>query len=359
MNTRVISSSTIDEIAKQILAYDLIHKIQIPTRIDPATTYDKGLEENYRPSDISGVKAILAKFAPTKEEMATMDSLLRWNFRNAGTIVRSSYGLIAAALNGLNKDRHDNDQSTMAVQVSDNLAMQFSQESLWAIKRMTRMTVATGAHECKIPLRDLDSEYAELIDMSKMFGTDVYDVEADTVKSILKDLTSTTPIDKTQNRKMLARKLCLQMIQAIAEYRQDDTFGRLRGFMNNVCHFANLVRILTTGENHSLNRLCCDVLDQVHSTDRLLNSNCIAAIGLMERIKNDEVVYDRILELGKHQHRVMALEVSSCVGLFAYLVKQSQSLIEIDSDVRNTLSRLLKYSGISNRYTSEINNKKG
>lgn len=357
MNTRVISSDSIDELAKLILDADFKNAVEVPTRLSAVTTYDQRLAENYRPQDVALIKQVLVKSNLTSEEMSTMDALLRWNFRNNGTLVRSVYGLIATALAPLIQGSSSRDMTIAASGLDIDFPVAFSKENMWAIRRMIRMTVATGAHECKIPRNAMWSEYDELIKMSDMFGTDVYDVEVDMIKNQLLSLSSTDPIDKTRPKMEVARKLCLQMVMAISEYRQDDTFGRLRGFLNNVCHFASIVRIESSAQGSGLNRLCMDVLDQVHSTDRLLNSNCIAAQGLLDRMKKGEVVYGSILELGKHQHRVMAIEVASCIGMFSYLIKQCGELIDKNDVVYKTMSRLLKFSGISARYTSEITNK--
>lgn len=353
---RVISSEVIDQIAKLILEYDLSDKIQIPSRLHGDTTYERGLATNYRTEDINGIRAILLAKAMTPDELFVLDALLRWNFRNSGGLMRSAYGLLGAAVSDLMPSVTQGQTIAESV-VKDNMTMSFVRESMMAIRRMVRMTVAMGAHECKIPRNELSVEYESLIDMSRMFGTDGYDVESSKIRTILAELRSNTPIDQTQDRTDLARKLCLQMVIAISEYRRDDTFGRLRGFMNNVCHFANFVRVMSSDNNPELNRLAQDLLDQAHSTDRLLNSNCITALGLIKNMNNGDVVYDRILELGKHQHRVMALEVASCIGLFSYLVKSAAYMVQDDSDVRKTLSRLLNFSGVATRYTKEVANK--
>lgn len=354
--SRVVSSAVVDGLAQQVLHYDDIGHIEIPERINPESAYDRGLVENYRADDVAFVRRAMVQFNMSTDELFALDSILRWNFRNSGTLVRSAYGLIAVALQSILPTGYQ-DLSITAANPAVDLTRSLVGESMLAIRRIVRMTVATGAHECKIPRNQLSEEYNQLIHISKNQWTPEAEVESEHILRTLHSITSSTPIDQTQEKMKVARELALQMVTAISEYRQDDTFGRLRGFLNNVCHFANIVRIMSNGVNVELNRLAADLLDQTHSTDRLLNSNCISALDLVKRMRDGEVVYDRILELGKHQHRVMALEVASCIGLFSYLVKSSADMVRNNHDVRKTLQRLMHFSGIATRYSSEITNK--
>lgn len=351
-----VSVYDIDTLAKTLLELDLQRKIEIPPRLSRDVSYEKTLAAEYDKETIAAAKELIAKELYSNDDLAVLDNLARWNYRNSGDLLRATYGLIGTSVLSLLPTQNSN--TYVKAKNTDSLDTQFLDESVWAIRRMIRMSVSTGPHEAKIPLREIGDSVKTLSHYSTESNSDNYDAEKKRLTRLLPTVLTTSAVTNDGDQMEFSAKLLIQMIRATAEYRQDDNFGRLRSFLNNTSHLSAMLRMFNVDTKHqSINRLASDVIDQINCTDRMLSANCVAANGLMQRMINGEVVYNDIMEVLKHQHRVMAVEVQSCIGLTAYMLSAARHRINENPDVKACMSRLLRYSGIGARYYNEITTK--
>ena len=80
----------------------------------------------------------------------------------------------------------------------------------------------------------------------------------------------------------------------------------------------------------------------------------MAADALLARMIDGELIYDKLMDFARHQHRIVAVEAASALALIAYMISSSADLIIENQDIFLPVSRLIRYSGAGSRYVNEI-----
>lgn len=350
-----VSSHTLDKIISGILESDLENEIELPSRLQPNVSYGRDLNNWYRSQDVQFVQTkYLAGL--TEVELSVLDALTRWSFRNTGNLMRSATGLVACALFKVAKPL-ENDYPISAVETGKDIYSSLISENVWTIRRLCQTATSGESIDAKIPLRTFGDVFNNLTDLTVKDRTTPNKLERERQVRLLTNVVpSRTLQESSMDRTDFAVGRLIQMTKAVARYKREDGFGRLRSFLTNASMMATMVRV-KAHDDLGLARLCSDVLDMFHSIDRLLNANCVAANSLLDRMQRGELVYDEVMAMGRHQHRIVAVEYSAALTLFAYLLKQADIDMYDDADVRSAANRLIIYSGVSEQYTSEIVNK--
>lgn len=350
-HSTTVSSGIIDDLVYVILDADMDDTIEVPPRLPSNVNYGINLKNLYRAQDVTWVKNKLPN-GLTPIELHTLDVLACWTYRNTGDLVRSAIGLVGAALQDyLPKDMsHDVEASEIG---SDTYATLIN-ESAWTIRRLLKTSTTVGAIDAKIPIRAHASVFEQLENIPAMDRVTPNIVERERQATLLTSVSSSSNlIEGNMELTDFAAARLIQMVKSVSEYKREEGFGRLRSFLTNGSMLATLVRIKTKNDTGMI-RLSMDILDMIHAIDRLLNSNCVAANSLLQRMTRGELVYDEIIAMSRHQHRIMAVEFIGLTTLFAYFLKKIEEIHHDDIDIFKAVSRLIRFAGITEQYTNEI-----
>lgn len=347
-----MSSMLLDKLIHDILEADLDDTVEIPSSLGSNSDYGRDLRAYYRDEDIKWMEDKL-NTSLTPNELCVLDSLARWAYRNTGDLMRRAIGLIGSVISCHSsvslKDTH-----VQANETGPDVYSSLIAENIWAIRRLIKSSTTVGAIDAKIPLHSLADTFEQLTSLPAEDRLSPNPIERERQAKLMASVSPMSNLsENSMDRVDFAAARLIQMTKSVASYKREDGFGRLRSFMTNGSTLASLIRVKAAG-NIQLVSLCSDVLDIFHSIDRLLNANCIAANGLLDRMCRGELIYDEVLSMGKQQHRIMAVEYANAITLFAYLLKQSDLTLGNDQDIKKSISRLLRFSGITEQYTREI-----
>ena len=259
--------------------------------------------------------------------------------------MRATVGLIGVATIRL-MGKQNNDARVTASD-SSALTSKFVKESVWTIRRILHLSTSSGPIEAKLPLINMSETFTKLAELSK---TD--EVAKESMKVSLATVRTDISIAPNGDKETFCSQLLIQTIKAAREYKLDDSFGKLRSLLTNAGHCANIIRAMSNDQG--VQRLASDTLDQIHSADRLLNANAVAADALLARMIDGELIYDKLMDFARHQHRIVAVEAASALALIAYMISSSADLIIENQDIFLPVSRLIRYSGAGSLYVTEI-----
>lgn len=349
--TTTVSSGMVDDLVYTILEADMDDTIEVPTRLPSNVNYGINLKNHYRVQDIAWVRDRLPE-GLTPFELHTLDALACWTYRNTGDLVRSAIGLLGAALFDILPRNFPHDVE--ANEIGSDAYDTFIEESPWTIRRLLKTSTTVGAIDAKIPIRTHASVFEQLENIPAMDRVSPNIVERERQATLLTSVSSNSNlVESNMDLTDFAAARLIQMVKSVSEYKREEGFGRLRSFLTNGSMLATLVRIKTKNDTGMI-RLSMDILDMIHAIDRLLNSNCVAANSLLQRMIRGELVYDEIIAMSRHQHRIMAVEFIGLTTLFAYFLKKIEEIHHDDSDIFKAVSRLIRFAGITEQYTNEI-----
>lgn len=346
----IISSIYVDKLASYILGKNEEGKFDLYARFTPAPDNTRNIADNYRTEDIEAIRVIIDSDNLCIEDIHILANQTLWNFRNSGGVLRMAFGLIGAAVG--QSDFNRTQKEPLRARTTSNLIDSFLKESFWSIQNLTRSVIATGPCTAKIPFREYGKEI-ELLSNIRKASPGIISLEKERLKRILTPSNIIVTSTESGERLDYIVKRLVQVVKAVSEYKQDDSFSQLRGFLNNSSHMATMLRMMSS-DNPVITRLATDASQQINCTDRLLSSNAVAAGGLLTRLYAGELVYSEILDLCNHQHRLIGVEAESAMGMFTYLISNSHEKILSSSELTRTAMRIYRFAGITDEYASVI-----
>lgn len=347
MKETIVSSILLDEIVSHLLDKDIDNEVRIVSKLPQLSTYERALEDNYEPQDIDYTIKYIEEKKLTALELTILDGLIRWNFQNTGGLLRSVLGLVGVAVIRLSTGARfpEGIKATTASEMTN----QFVSEPVPAIRRLIRQSVSSGVIEARIPMREMGDTFTYLTELTSATATSDDQL---ILREAMADVTTDVAVLPNSNNREYCIRLMVQIIKATREYKKMDSFGRLRSFLNNAGHFTVAARVMIPDDR--IKRLSLEIGDIIHSTDRLLSANCVAAENAHARMIKGEVIYGEVMDIIRHQHRIMAVEINAVHSLFAYLLSVSSEYIKVCGDLSKIISNMIRYSGIGSRYLNDI-----
>lgn len=348
----VISSILLDKIINDVIEADNQKVLSLPPRIAHRKTYGREMIEIFTSADRDWMTSYVAAMGLSNTQLCALDALARWSFRNSSSDIRVALALLSTEI-GRFIAMTPRDSDVKSTDIGD-IVNSFLDESVWAIRDVLRSASLTGSIDAKIPMTEYSEEFKYLSELCEHDRSVGLIEEKQQARHYLSTTTAESVISPAQmSRREYAARRLFQMLLSASQYKRDDCFSRLRSLLNNGTQLAMTIRRLSVNDP-DLGRLATDVLDQFHSVDRFLNANGTAASSLVTRVTRDELVYDEIIAMGRHQHRIIAVEFNSALMLFSYLVKLAGFQMKGHTGFRNSVSDCLRYSGALEGFTSEV-----
>lgn len=328
------------------------------------TTLPPILDESYSnlgnvmsPEDINQIHNLLNRRKYTAYEENVLNAIAQWNLRNSSSFLKSIMAAICYTLHSTQRlGQLPSTTELLAVKTGmpSDVARSLHMETPETIRRLIKAAVGNGPVEAKIPVNGYSDEISKLI---KIDSRDPIEVE--NLRRYLGSTDTKTVLKaNSMDRKEYIARLLIQTTKTVSEYKNEDSFSTLRSFLNNAGHICTLIRVFsnTTDNYQWISKLACDVNDQIHSLDRLLSANAVLARQMLTRmIQNNEVIYKDLMDLTRHQHRILAIEAAGVFTMFSYLFKSVEyDFILRHEELSKSITRMLRYTEISTKYTNEI-----
>lgn len=350
-----VCNSDLDELILEIMSLVKSGKI---------TTLPQTLDESYSNlgaimsvEDINQIHNLLDARKYSAYEENVLNAIAQWNLRNTSSYLKAIIGAICYTLHSSRRlSPLPTTTEILAVKTGmpSDVTRSLHMETPETIRRLIKAAVGNGPVEAKIPVNGYSDEIAALM---KIDSRDP--VEVENLRRYLGS-TDTKTVLKASNmeRKEYIARLLIQTTKTVSEYKNEDSFSTLRSFLNNAGHICTLIRLFSIeADNYQwVSKLACDVNDQIHSLDRLLSANAVLARQMLTRmIQNKEVIYRDLMDLTRHQHRILAIEAAGVFTMFSYLFKSMEfDFIAQNEELNKSITRMLRYTEIATKYTNEI-----
>lgn len=347
-----VCNTDLDEIVQDIMSDISNGKI---------TSVPITLEDNYSnlgkimsAADIEKIQRMLDDRHYSQYELQVLNSIAQWNLRNTSSSLKSIIGAICYVINQrMTPLPTTTEIKAVQTGLPSDVTAALHREEPETIRRLIKAAVANGAVEAKIPVNGYSAEIEYLMELN---STDQQAVT--NMKRFLSSTDTKTNLKPSSlEREEYIARLLIQTTKTVSEYKNEDTFSTLRSFLNNAGHICTLIRIHSCGNSDYqwVAKLACDINDQIHSLDRLLSANAVLARQMLTRmIQNDEVIYKDLMDLARHQHRIMAIEASSVFIMFSYLFKSLEYSFVESEMLNKSFTRMFRYTEITSKYVNEI-----
>lgn len=349
----VISSITLDQIIAHIWDADAQGVLKLPKKLDRPASYGVILTEMFYPEDLTYLEAYINDLGLGPQQLLALDALTRWSFVNAVSRVRCTLGMIGAVIAPkvalLNVQTHPTARPVACINT------RFTGESVALISQVLREASASPSACAKIPKWHYEDEYEKLSSLNEIDRKHgLVDERRQLVEWMKSTDIKTELYPEAGTRTEYAARRLIQVIQAIAGYKNSSESDTLRTLVSNVNHISTLVRVQSSQDSPLLSRLASDVIDYFHSLDRMLSANCAQARAVLSRMKTGDLLYDECLALGRQRHQVMALEFSPAVTLFSYMLKVAAVQLKHDAALDHALDALMRFTNAEAVYRTTL-----
>lgn len=354
-----LSSIEIDDLVLEVLDKVKDGEITtIPTSLENVSFND--LIHSLSPQDLNKLRILVTRVNYNNYEYHVLESICQWNVQNSSGELKVIYSLLCSIFK-MSYTPLSNNTSFISQEDAGitDVMQRFHKENVNTIRRLIKSTIASGPVEAKMPLVQYTTSINYLTNLNKgVHPENVLQKEREAVKRYLGTTDShTTLVASSMDRNEYMARVLIQTLKSISEYKSDQTFSNLRSFLNNAGHICSIVRMFSNYDQklEGINRLACDLNDQVHSLDRMLSSNAVLARQVLSRlIETNDPIYSDVLALTRHQHRIIAVDTQRVIILFSYLFKEmDMEFIQNHPMIHKALSRMFRYTNIAGKYMNE------